>query len=177
MSNFVSDAYGTYPFTLAHKIVLCLLLLAFAAPYCFADDLGAPTFVGRSVAGVVVLTCLVVSGNSLALIFRGDGGVGGLGPTPVGLPSMEVVLANAPNVAFAFTSLLSFGEVFAALRKGNAELAPKRMRRSVLASSVLVLALYLLVAVTSALAFGKSAGTMAKGNGEGNVLYNFAPSN
>merc|ERR1711862_551516 len=36
---------------------------------------------------------------------------------------------------------------------------------------------YLLVSVSCIIAFGKNAGTNAKGNGSGNILYNFPPDN
>ena len=85
---------------------------------------------------------------------------------------------SAPNVCFAFTGMLSFWEVFASLKKGvGVEQAFPRMKKTAILSGILVLILYLLVSGFCILAFGTDAGKQRKGNGYGNVLYNFPVDN
>lgn len=175
ISFFVTDKYGQ-KYTPIHKFILLGLFLGVAAPYCFMDDLGSLQHVGKSVAGVVLATCSAVAVCSLWKVGAGHGASGNEA-TSADVPSFDVIIATAPGICFAFTSMLSFWEVFAALRRGCGESAPKVMRRSLLWSSVMVLVMYLLVAGTTIIAFGNAAGQTKVGNGYGNVLYNFPPDN
>lgn len=176
ISFFVSKNYGQFDYTPIHKFILLALFLGVAAPYCFMDDLGSLQHVGKCIAGVVLATSSLVAICSLWMVGTGQGASGD-DATTADIPSFGVIIETAPNICFAFTSMLSFWEVFAALRQGCGETAPKVMRRSLLWSSVIVLVMYLLVAGTTILAFGKLAGETHKGNGYGNVLYNFPPEN
>mmetsp|Transcript_51518 Transcript_51518/g.111867 ORF Transcript_51518/g.111867 Transcript_51518/m.111867 type:complete len:469 (-) Transcript_51518:384-1790(-) len=168
MSYFVGDDYQRTDrdFTTLHRIVLYCLFLAFACPYCFGDDLGALSNVGKSVAAVVLSTCLAVIIFSVLHINEGKGAAAQGHSTEVGCPGgMEAILQQSPNICFAFTGMLNFWEVFAALKRGAPESAEKKMRASVWTSSILVLAVYLFLTVAALVAFG----TQVKDN----VLYNF----
>ncbi|CAJ1331618.1 unnamed protein product [Effrenium voratum] len=172
LTFFVTDDYGQYVFGMWQKVTLLLIFLGLATPFCFTDDLAALRHVGSSVAIVVVLLCAAVVVSSCVTIAQGEGLPGG--ETPAAVTDFKLLLSNAPNVCFAFTGMLNFWEVFASLKKGvGVDEAFPRMRKACILSSMLVLIVYLLVSGSSVLAFGELAGKQHKGNGYGNVLYNF----
>ncbi|CAE7411769.1 slc38a7 [Symbiodinium sp. CCMP2456] len=177
LTVFVTDDYGQYHFGPFQRAVLILIFLGVASPFCFADNLAALQHVGHSVALVVMMLCATVVVSSSISVGRGLGAHGEYA-TPAAVPDLKALVTSAPNVCFAFTGMLSFWEVFAALKKGvGVEQAFPRMKKTSILSGILVLVLYLLVSGFCILAFGTEAGKQRKGNGYGNVLYNFPVDN
>ncbi|CAE6928117.1 slc38a7 [Symbiodinium sp. KB8] len=173
LTFFITDDYGQYHFSNTQRAVLILIFLGVASPFCFADNLAALQHVGHSVALVVMLLCAAVVVTSCVTIGRGLGAHGEFA-TPATVPDFKAFLTSAPNVCFAFTGMLSFWEVFAALKKGaGVDEAFPRMKKTAICSGILVLSLYLLVSGFCIWTFGTEAGKQRKGNGFGNVLYNF----
>ena len=163
LTFFVTDDYGEYHFGIWQRITLLLIFLGLATPFCFTNDLAALRYVGNSVAGVVMLLCVAVVVSCCVTLGHG---VHSGGATPAAVPDFKLLLASAPNVCFAFTGMLSFWEVFSALKKGvGTEQAFPRMKKTAVLSSALVLIIYLLVSGSSVMAFGQLAGKQQKGNG------------
>ncbi|CAE7239192.1 slc38a7 [Symbiodinium pilosum] len=177
MTYFVTDDYGEYHFGVWQRVTLLFIFLGVASPFCFTEDLAALHYVGKSVAGVVLLLCAAVAVSSCIMLARGEE-VHSDQATPPVSGDLQVLLSTAPSVCFAFTGMLSFWEVFAALKQGvGVEQALPRMKKTVILSAGLVLVVYLIVSGCCVLAFGQMAGKMHKGSGFGNVLYNFPMDN
>ncbi|CAE6962996.1 slc38a7 [Symbiodinium sp. CCMP2592] len=177
LTVFVTDDYGQYHFSTFQRGALIVIFLGVASPFCFADNLAALQHVGHSVALVVMLLCATVVISSCISVGRGLGAQGEYA-TPAAVPDLKAFVTSAPNVCFAFTGMLSFWEVLPYLNTFfGVEQAFPRMKKTAILSGILVLILYLLVSGFCILAFGTDAGKQRKGNGYGNVLYNFPVDN
>jgi len=176
MSYFVTSDYGNFEFNMTHKIILLLLLLGIALPYTFIDDLGALRHVGKAVSGVVLTSCVVVGACAIYRVASGQEPTGS-GATPVWPVDMKSVFQGMSTVAFAFTSMFSLFETLHAMRRGSPTDYMPKMRSAVKWAGFLVTLVYLVVCIACNWAFGLQAGESTKGNGNGNVLYNFPMSN
>lgn len=176
MAYFVTHDYGNFPFTAVHKLVILTLLLGVALPYTFMDNLAALQHVGKAVAGVVLTTCLVASSFSIFQAFSGKGATGE-NTSQAGPDSLKSVFTAMSTIAFAFTSMFNLFEVFDAMKRGSPNDYVPKMRAAVIWAGVIVTAIYLMVSIASIVAFGVNAGISTKGNGSGNVLYNFPADN
>lgn len=177
MSLFVTGDFGQTAFDIKHRLVIYVAFFCIAMPFCCQEDLGSLRHIGKAIAAVVLATCLLVVALTLGRTISGDG-AHGAAVTPTAINEPQVLLASAPNVCFAFTGMLCLWEVFVAARNGvGIDGARSLMRRSVWCSSLLVMSVYLAVTLGAVLAFGAEAGMNHKGNGLGNLLYNFLPQN
>jgi amino acid permease len=166
-------------FNFEHKVVLYMIFIGVVLPHCFVDDLTALRHIGCSVAGVVLGTCILAIVCSLGLLAT-KGAPPESQRSPLAPPGGLVeLLKAAPTICFAYSSMFCFWETFAALKRGmgSQAQAAMKMKNAVIMSSAFVTCAYLLVALCCIWAFGTTAGTMTGGNGNGNVLYNFAPDN
>lgn len=176
MSYFVSGKYGEFGYDTAHRVVVLLLLLGIALPYTFGDDLGALRHVGKAVSGVVLTSCIVVGVNALVGVASAPV-PSGLDATPVWPKDAQSVFQGMSTIAFAFTSMFSLFETLHAMRRGSPTDYMPKMRSATKWAGFLVTLIYLVVCCTCNWAFGLQAGENNRGNGSGNVLYNFPPSN
>jgi len=173
---YITKDYGQYTFTTTQMLIMYTLLVGFALPYTFLPDMGALSYVSQAVSGVVITT------SALVVTFCVYNLASGNGPqqeTPAFEGDFKVLLQAIPTICFAFTGMLSFMDLFGAVKTGVPNRAGSRrlMRKTMVVSGVLVTVLYLSVAIAAIGAFGKSAGTIADGQGMGNVLYNFPVTN
>jgi len=181
---FVTDQFGAFTFTAMHRLVLYIVFLLIAMPYTFREDMKELAGVGRLVAGVCVLTALLVVVSSCVHLAQhglpAEGAVWGFAPdgwAPASGQGWADLFRAAPQVCFAFSSMFALWSVHESMRASDAGGARAKMRRASVVSGCIETGIYGIVALATVVAFGQQAGMMTKGNGAGNVLYNFPPDN
>jgi len=182
MEWFVTGDYGNYEFMDWQKAILVTIFLAVVMPYCFITDLSVLKYVGTAVSGVVITLCTVVVASCVASIHEdgAQGLPGGKYELPLVPADIATVVRLVPTICFCFTSLFTLFPIKKLfLSDWGEKVGLAKLRSAVIWSGALQTGIYTIIAVVASLTFGTNAGEKEHNqhHGNGNVLFNFPPSN